>query len=246
MASYKQVANVQRRTWDKEAYEKRAKDRLQQQGEEGDEGQRERLELLRARAEKEARDEFKPAEEGAQGPEGSNRAYLQTRKGNLSLDEKVGKTTTVTYNAEGKMAQGAGYYCEVCECLLRDSLAYLDHINGKRHQTKLGFSMRVSRSSVGAVKDKLQMLAAEKLKRKSGSTSANVQLSAKEEYEARIRKLESEQREKKEAQRRAREEAKKARDEEGEEGNDDSDAQGEDAASMAALMGFAGFGGSKK
>ena len=29
---------------------------------------------------------------------------------------------------------------------------YLDHINGKRHQRRLGFSMRVERSSVGDVR----------------------------------------------------------------------------------------------
>lgn len=41
----------------------------------------------------------------------------------------------------------AGYYCNVCDCILRDSATYLDHINGKWHQRALGMSMRVERST---------------------------------------------------------------------------------------------------
>ena len=29
------------------------------------------------------------------------------------------------------LAQQAGYYCNVCDCILRDSQSYLDHINGE-------------------------------------------------------------------------------------------------------------------
>lgn len=28
------------------------------------------------------------------------------------------------------LSQQAGYYCNVCDCVLRDSQSYLDHING--------------------------------------------------------------------------------------------------------------------
>jgi hypothetical protein len=28
------------------------------------------------------------------------------------------------------LSQQAGYYCNVCDCILRDSQSYLDHING--------------------------------------------------------------------------------------------------------------------
>lgn len=32
------------------------------------------------------------------------------------------------------LAQQAGYYCNVCDCILRDSQSYLDHINGGAEQ----------------------------------------------------------------------------------------------------------------
>ena len=88
------------------------------------------------------------AGEGAAGPEGSERAFLKARKGKVDLDSGAGKI---------KRVQGGdgGYYCEVCECSLRDSVAYLDHINGKKHQRKLGFSMRVASSTVADVKARL-------------------------------------------------------------------------------------------
>ena len=46
----------------------------------------------------------------------------------------------------------AGYYCSVCDCILRDSASYLDHINGKYHNRALGMSMRVERSTADQVK----------------------------------------------------------------------------------------------
>lgn len=46
----------------------------------------------------------------------------------------------------------AGYYCSVCECILRDSQSYLDHINGKFHNRALGMSMRVERSTANDVR----------------------------------------------------------------------------------------------
>ncbi len=45
----------------------------------------------------------------------------------------------------------AGYYCSVCDCILRDSQSYLDHINGKWHNRALGMSMRVERSNADQV-----------------------------------------------------------------------------------------------
>lgn len=34
--------------------------------------------------------------------------------------------------------QQGGYWCDVCQCLLKDSMAYLDHINGKKRKSFVG------------------------------------------------------------------------------------------------------------
>lgn len=47
--------------------------------------------------------------------------------------------------------QQAGYFCSVCDCILRDSQSYLDHINGKWHNRALGMTMRVEKSTVEQV-----------------------------------------------------------------------------------------------
>lgn len=49
------------------------------------------------------------------------------------------------------LSQQAGYYCSVCDCILRDSQSYLDHINGKWHNRALGMTMRVEKSTVDQV-----------------------------------------------------------------------------------------------
>lgn len=49
------------------------------------------------------------------------------------------------------LSQQAGYFCSVCNCVLRDSQSYLDHVNGKYHQRALGMNMNVEKSSLEQV-----------------------------------------------------------------------------------------------
>lgn len=79
------------------------------------------------------KEEFVPAEEGAEGPMGSERAFIKARKGPIDLDSKVGKVQVVNpTTVEGSSAPG--FWCDVCSCLLKDSASYLDHINGKKRK----------------------------------------------------------------------------------------------------------------
>lgn len=147
------MANI-RRSWDKEYYKEKALERIEK-------GENYEEEEKNAADKRRNREEFKAAPEGAAGPMGSARAFLSARTESLGLDSKVGKTEVVKPVASNA-AGGAGWFCEVCKCTLKDSAAYLDHINGKKHQRALGFSMRVERAGVSQVKSKL-----ESLKRKS-------------------------------------------------------------------------------
>ena len=173
---------------------------------------------------------------------GSNRAFISARAEALDFSDKVGKTEVVIQKSTDKMS-APGYHCEVCQCVLKDSAAYLAHVNGKKHQRNLGFSMRTERSNVNQVKDRLAAL---KKKREDMAAAPKTTAARVEGYEKRMRDKEEEEErakaEKKESAKRRRMENKAkqqlscADDEEG-------DPQ---AAEMAAMMGFGGFGSSKK
>eukprot|EP00636_Phaeomonas_parva_P006618 CAMPEP_0118854322 /NCGR_PEP_ID=MMETSP1163-20130328/2571_1 /TAXON_ID=124430 /ORGANISM="Phaeomonas parva, Strain CCMP2877" /LENGTH=243 /DNA_ID=CAMNT_0006787031 /DNA_START=370 /DNA_END=1101 /DNA_ORIENTATION=+ len=231
--------NVERRTWNKEEYEARAKERIENgEQEEGDEA----LGPVRDR------EEFRHASAGAAGPLGSERAFLRARGGDLGLDEMVGRTTIVAPNAAANK-QG-GWFCDVCQCMLRDSVSYVDHINGRKHQRKLGFSMRSERATLGSVKDRLAAHRARKAaddalrakrRRQSAAEAEREQI---RDYEARLEEEAAEKRAAREARKRQKLEEKREREaaaaaeaEEEEEGMD---------PAMMAMMGFGGFGGSKK
>mmetsp|Transcript_28223 Transcript_28223/g.47483 ORF Transcript_28223/g.47483 Transcript_28223/m.47483 type:complete len:234 (+) Transcript_28223:78-779(+) len=229
-----------RRTWDKDYYEKKAKER----SELGDDYVDKDEVGPAAKARKVMKEEFQQADSGAAGPMGSERAFLKARVGKLELDNKVGKTEVINPTSAGDY-RGAGFWCEVCSCLLKDSSSYVDHINGKKHQRALGFSMRVERADVSSVKSRM-----EELKRKvanKSSSSSQPRVSALEAYNARLQsdmeaKESLKQRLKQQAEERKREKKetetaeKEAQEDEGGEEEDDE---------FKAMMGFSGFGTSK-
>lgn len=176
---------MERRTWDLEAYENRAKQRQK----ELDERERFLVQPGKPRLNYvvdsapgtndavEDKEEFRPALSGSIGPEGSDRAYLKARKGKVAdIDSRVGRIEMVTAESaattksitgiddpkQGVVKTGVGWHCRVCDCFLKDSHTYLDHINGRKHQRKLGYSMRVERSTKDDLVAKLQSLAKKK------------------------------------------------------------------------------------
>lgn len=118
--NYKQVVTVKRRTWDVEAYEQKAKARAAEAqadasaaaalnphaGKKGrpttadkDGNAPKRFKLGDNDNDEESKEEFKPAEPGAVGPMGSQRAFLQPRKGKIDIDSKIGETEIISAEA---------------------------------------------------------------------------------------------------------------------------------------------------
>ena len=94
-----------RRKWDREEYEKLAAERI--------------------RAEKDADREEDFARH-------ARRELLKQRDYKVDLESKLGKSVVITKTTPA--SQGAGYYCNVCDCVVKDSINFLDHINGKKRK----------------------------------------------------------------------------------------------------------------
>uniref|UniRef100_A0A061S4H3 U4/U6.U5 tri-snRNP component SNU23 n=1 Tax=Tetraselmis sp. GSL018 TaxID=582737 RepID=A0A061S4H3_9CHLO len=210
------VDNTARRKWDKEDYATKAKERDKKEAE---------AEESALDAKKRKRLERDPLHQGII----VQRSHLKARSYSLNLEARLGKTQVVTPNTP--LNQQAGYYCNVCDCILRDSATYLDHINGKWHQRALGMSMRVERSTAQDVKKRLEEHKNQKYQATDVDTVADG-------FDRRVLEAEEEAERQREERREKKKEKKKAAEDDdgGEEGDPD----------MMALMGFGGFGTSSK
>uniref|UniRef100_A0A915KCC8 U1-type domain-containing protein n=1 Tax=Romanomermis culicivorax TaxID=13658 RepID=A0A915KCC8_ROMCU len=193
-----------RRKWDKDEYERLARERLEKETEE------ERSE-----------DEQKSSKEKIR------REALKPRHYKIDLESKVGKTVVITKTTPA--AESGGYYCNVCDCVVKDSINFLDHINGKKHQRNMGMSMKVKKSSLDDVKARLASIKEQKEEK-----------TKEYDLDERLRELQEEVKYKKQKRNDLKKRKRPAP-----EGDEDQD-QGLTKSDMAALMGFAGFGTSKK
>ena len=289
-SSINKNVNVERRTWDKETYEARARSRaaaeagegeksfhaqqqsLQQISGEGSDGIKHQIDPI------EEKEEFLPAQQGRAGPMGSKRAFLKSRSQKVDLEGKLGTSEIIDPAAASatksdligndvlkpssgvtKCSDGVGWHCRVCDCFLKDSLTYLDHINGRKHQRYLGYSMRVEKSTTEEVSSVLKGLA-EKKREHDGIGFAGAESAI--DFEDVVRQKDEEALKRKAERARKREERK--RKERGEtqevavptdieknpaEEEDVDEEEVEEEAmhpDLAAMMGFSGFGGSRK
>lgn len=148
-----------RRTWDKDLFEEKARQRLEED-----------LALLTDDLVK------KPITD-----EVVKREKLKARDYQVDLSSKLGKSQVITKTTP--LQEQGGYYCNVCDCVVKDSINFLDHINGKKHQRNLGMSMKVERSTLEQVKNRFMI---NKRKKEEEEKQKDY------DFDARIKELEEE------------------------------------------------------
>ncbi|KAI0685200.1 hypothetical protein BC835DRAFT_1385528 [Cytidiella melzeri] len=208
-----------RKKWDKEEYAEKAKKKDQEERERMQENE-ERLKQGKKPRKGRKEDLPKPTE------------LMKRREGSLELDKNLGKTMVVQ-NSSGRGPGVPGFYCETCNRTYKDSTGYLDHINGRAHLRALGQTTRIERSTVEQVRARIAYLR-EKTKEASNAKSFDF-----EQRLAEVREKEQALRAEKKAQRKAQKEKvliELAKD----------TAMVQDDNNMMQMMGFSGFGTSKK
>ncbi|WWC66608.1 uncharacterized protein I206_100511 [Kwoniella pini CBS 10737] len=196
---------------------------------------------------------------------------LEARKEELDLNKNLNKTMLVQTSTTGKGPKGAGFYCEMCNRTFKDSLSYLDHINGRGHLRMLGQTTQVERSTLTQVRAKIAALR-EATKTAVTAKNFDFQSRLKAVREAELVEKEKRREERKRKRERKREEeelqkmgifrnnrpednqqeaannkeaAKKRRKMENR-GDREVEEAIKEREDMANMMGFGGFGGTKK
>jgi U4/U6.U5 tri-snRNP component SNU23 len=142
-----------RRQWDEQVYQARANERLARE-ETGQVEERKRKVV--------------PAKE---------RQPLRAREESVELDSVVGRRGNVTAETPNRNAvrQGGmkgivdpngGLYCKTCDCVIKDSISYLDHMNSKGHLYASGMTTRAVKATVEDVMRTLSQPPAHKMKKK--------------------------------------------------------------------------------
>ncbi|TEB30333.1 hypothetical protein FA13DRAFT_1688899 [Coprinellus micaceus] len=206
-----------RKKWDKEEFSEKAKAK--------DREERERLQENEERLK-----QGKRPRKGAKGDLPKPTELMQARDAPLELDKNLNKTMVVQ-NSSGRGPGQPGFYCETCSRTYKDTIGYLDHLNSRAHLRALGQTTKIERSTLAQVQARIAYL---REKTKAASSAKDYDF---DQRLAEIRDRERQAREEKKAAKKA--EKEKARLELLQEpagGGDD----------MMQMMGFAGFGSSKK
>jgi len=208
-----------RKKWDKEEYAEKARKKDEEEKDrmkENEERMKQGKKPLKARK----KDDLpKPTE------------LMKRREGSLELDKNLNKTMVVQ-NPGGRGPGQPGFYCEPCNRTYKDSVGYLDHINSKAHLRVIGQTTRIERSTLEQVRARIAFLR-EKTKDASQAKSFD--------FDQRLAEVKA-----KEAAVRAEKKAKKKAEKEKARVELVQDSAMDQDDDMAKMMGFGGFGSSKK
>ena len=148
--------DVQRRVWDKAEYEARAKEReaaeragrryktkeeLEKEAAKGEQG--------RASMTDRVTNFLLPANEIVPETDAFARHDMQQ----YNFKDMVGQRRVVT--AENALSEQAGFYCKVCDYLLKDQKSYYEHCNKPQHLKRMGLPSEVKRSGTDEIRARL-------------------------------------------------------------------------------------------
>ncbi|TFK23965.1 hypothetical protein FA15DRAFT_670056 [Coprinopsis marcescibilis] len=205
-----------RKKWDKDEFEAKAKQKDLEERERMQDNE-ERLKQGKKPRKGVKKDLPKPTE------------LMKARDAPLDLDKNLGKTMVVQ-NPGGRGSGQPGFYCETCSRTYKDTIAYLDHLNSRAHLRAIGQTTKIERSTLAQVQARIAYL---REKTKAASSAKDFDFDKRLEE---IRERERFAREQKKAEKQAEKEQKRLELLQGSAPDTE----------VAAMMGFAGFGSSKK
>jgi U4/U6.U5 tri-snRNP component SNU23 len=168
------------------------------------------------------------------------------RASRLDVSQNVGKVMLMPAGAAtGKRGRGAGFWCEACDLTFKDNLQWVEHENSMQHLRAIGQTGEVKRAGVEEVRARIEAIW-EKMEeeRRQDVKTLGERLEVRQKEEERER----EERRKKRRELVERKKLGKVKVEEvkGAYGEDVRVEGEHDVDDMAAMMGFGGFGSSKK
>ncbi|GJJ06460.1 hypothetical protein Clacol_000652 [Clathrus columnatus] len=208
-----------RKTWDKEEYAARAKAK--------DDEERQIMQQKEEMIRQGKKPRTRIKEELPKPTE-----LMKQREGPLELDKNLGKVMIVQ-NPGARGPGQPGFYCEICSRNHKDSAGYLDHINSRSHLRRLGQTTRVERSTIEQVRARIALL------REQTKVASEAKAFDFDKRLAEIKANEDKLREQKKIDKKAAKDAARL--------EILKDAVGQvEENEMSKLMGFSGFGSSKK